>query len=374
MMQVLLFLTVLFLAYSNGANDNFKGVATLFGTRTTTYKGAIRLATLATLGGSISSIFLSSALVQSFSGKGIVPDTIAASPGFVLAIALAAGLTVIFATQFGFPISTTHSLTGALAGAGLVAVGPQLNLSILGSTFFLPLIVSPFLSVTLATGTYIIFRSVRLRLGITEEYCLCVGTVERVIPIPNPSSALSFTSASLPIINLEREAVCSQRYHGLFLGINAQKALNLAHYVSASVVSFARGLNDTPKVVALIMGTQAFQIEHGMLIIGLAMSLGGLLNAQKVAETMSHKITPMNHGQGFTANLITGFLVIFASRLGLPVSTTHVSVGSLFGIGLITRKANYRVVSEIFASWLLTLPTAAILSGLIYWMLTNYYY
>ncbi len=82
---------------------------------------------------------------------------------------------------------------------------------------------------------------------------------------------------------------------------------------------------------------------------------------------MSKKITPLNHGQGFTANIVTGALVVFASRLGMPVSTTHVSVGSLFGIGLITRKANVRVVSEILLSWVLTLPIAAILSGSIYW-------
>ena len=99
------------------------------------------------------------------------------------------------------------------------------------------------------------------------------------------------------------------------------------------------------------------------------MAAGGLLNARKVAETISKKITPLNHGQGFTANLVTGLLVVYASRLGMPVSTTHVSVGSLFGIGFITKKANPRVVREILLSWVLTLPIAALLSGFIYWTL-----
>ncbi|HSL53318.1 MAG TPA: inorganic phosphate transporter [Pyrinomonadaceae bacterium] len=81
---------------------------------------------------------------------------------------------------------------------------------------------------------------------------------------------------------------------------------------------------------------------------------------------MSKKITPLNPGQGLTANLVTSSLVILASRFGLPVSTTHVSVGSLFGIGLITGEANRHVVSGILMSWVLTLPIAAMLGAVIY--------
>ena len=104
-----------------------------------------------------------------------------------------------------------------------------------------------------------------------------------------------------------------------------------------------------------------------MLAVGMA--IGGLLNAKRIAETMGKKITPLSHGQGFAANMVTAFMVIFASRLGVPVSTTHVSVGSLFGIGLVTGKANKRVISRILLSWLLTLPVAAFLSAVTYWLL-----
>jgi PiT family inorganic phosphate transporter len=99
-----------------------------------------------------------------------------------------------------------------------------------------------------------------------------------------------------------------------------------------------------------------------------AIAVGGLLNARKVAETMSRKITAMNHGQGFTANLTTAMLVVAASLYGLPVSTTHVSVGSLFGIGLTTGKANPRMITAIVASWLITLPCAAAIAAAIYWI------
>ncbi len=79
-------------------------------------------------------------------------------------------------------------------------------------------------------------------------------------------------------------------------------------------------------------------LEWGTLAVAFGMATAGLLNARNVAATMNKKITPLNHGQGFTANIITATLVILASRMGMPVSTTHISVGSLFGIGHITRR------------------------------------
>jgi PiT family inorganic phosphate transporter len=96
------------------------------------------------------------------------------------------------------------------------------------------------------------------------------------------------------------------------------------------------------------------------------MLAGGVFNARRVADTMSHKITSLSHDQGLSANLVTAFLVIFASKLGMPVSTTHVSVGSLFGIGLVSGKANTNVIASIALSWLLTLPCAAVSAMVIY--------
>jgi PiT family inorganic phosphate transporter len=86
---------------------------------------------------------------------------------------------------------------------------------------------------------------------------------------------------------------------------------------------------------------------------------------------MSKKITQMNHGQGFSANFCTGILVILASVFGLPVSTTHVAVGSLFGIGLTSGKANPKVMMGIVLSWIITLPCAAAISAAVYWVITR---
>ena len=110
-------------------------------------------------------------------------------------------------------------------------------------------------------------------------------------------------------------------------------------------------------------------IKWSMITIAIVMAIGGLLNAKKVGLTMSKKITPMNSGQGFTANLVTGLLVTTASIHGMPVSTTHVSVGSIFGIGTVTKKADYKMIGKILLSWLLTLPMAAIVSGLLFKLL-----
>ena len=101
-------------------------------------------------------------------------------------------------------------------------------------------------------------------------------------------------------------------------------------------------------------------LRGSMSVVALAMAIGGILMVRRVAETMSHKITPMTHGQGLTANLVTAFLVIVASRMGVPVSTTHVSCGSLFGLGLANGKAHWNVIGGIVGAWVLTLPAAAV--------------
>ena len=99
MIVVILFLAILLLTYSNGANDNFKGVATVWGSNTLNYKQALTLATITTFAGSVCSYFFAAALVKNFSGKGLVPDEIISSTNFVLSVALAAALTVLLATK-----------------------------------------------------------------------------------------------------------------------------------------------------------------------------------------------------------------------------------------------------------------------------------
>lgn len=368
---VALFLAACFLAYSNGANDNFKGVASLYGCRAASYRTAITWATVTTFAGSIASIFLAQALLKKFSGKGLVPDNLVGSETFLLAVVLGAAVTVILATRLGFPISTTHALTGAIVGCGLVAVGSGVNFAALGKGFVLPLLLSPILAIALGGLLYFLFRSVRLLSGVKKELCICVGAEERVIAVPQPASILALHTARTVTLTVDETENCRERYAGSMLGFTAQQVMDGAHFLSAGVVSFARGLNDTPKIVAMLLLLKWMDIRWGFFAVAITMGLGGLLNARRVAETMSHKITAMNHGQGFSANLTTGILVILASFFGLPVSTTHVSVGALFGMGVLTGQANPRVMLNIALSWLITLPCAALVGGVAYAALKN---
>jgi PiT family inorganic phosphate transporter len=368
-MTILLLLAVCFLAYSNGANDNFKGVASLFGSRTTGYRAAIGWATVTTFAGSVAAIFLAQSLLTRFSGKGVVPDSLVGSEYFLLAVAVGAGVTVILATLTGLPISTTHALTGAMMGSGWVAVGSQVYLGVLGRAFFLPLLLSPLLAVALGASLYLVFRWTRLRLGITKEWCICVGEEQSVVLMPQPSSVFAWQAAA-PVVSacVGEQSSCVQRYAGRFFGIGCQQAIDAAHFLSAGLVSFARGLNDTPKIAALLLMLPALGARWSLVAVAVAIAVGGLLSARRVAETMSHKITAMNHGQGFSANLATGLLVTWASLFGVPVSTTHVSVGSLFGIGLTSRQADFQVVRNILLSWFVTLPCAAVMGAAVYWL------
>jgi PiT family inorganic phosphate transporter len=374
---VLLFLLTLFVAYANGANDNFKGVATLFGANITDYKTAITIATLATFAGCVTSIFLAETLVQAFSGRGLVPGAIAASPIFLLAVATGAGATVILATVLGFPISTTHGLTGALVGAGFVAAGDRLNLGVLGSAFFLPLLMSPAISIMLTMPLYRIAHGLTWKLGVTKESCVCIAPgvfmpITQTMAIPSDQCCATDIPIGgglvIPSISVSTGCTpaCVDKYNGAVFGITAQKLIDAVHYLSAIAVSFARGLNDTPKIVGLMLVVKALDLRISMVTVAAAMALGGWINARKVAETMSKKISTMNDGQALTANLVTAFLVIFASRLGMPVSTTHVSVGAITGIGIVNNSVNKNVVGSILMSWLLTLPIAAALSAMAY--------
>jgi inorganic phosphate transporter, PiT family len=364
----------LFVAYANGANDNFKGVATLFGANVTSYERALWIATLATFAGCMASLFVARGLVVAFSGRGLVPDGTAASPVFLLAVASGAGATVMLATRLGFPVSTTHGLTGALVGAGFAAAGDALNLRLLGAAFVLPLLVSPVLAALITIPLYKIAHALLGRLGITRRACLCIAPgqfVPLAASVPRACAPCGEAESAPPALSAGTAPACVEKYDGEVIGVTAQTLADNAHYVSAAAVSFARGLNDAPKIAALLMAARAFDTGIALTVLAAAMALGGWLNARKVAETMSKKISEMSDGPALTANLVTAFLVIFASRFGLPVSTTHVSVGSIAGIGLVNGSAHRSMIAAILASWVLTLPVAAIAAAMAYAVLAR---
>lgn len=358
MIIALLFAAVLFLAYANGANDTFKGVATLFGCGAAGYRTALAWATLTTLTGSLCAIAWAQTLLARFSGKGLAPDALVLTPSFILAVAAGAGLTVIIATRAGFPVSTTHALLGALVGATVVTEPAGLNLAALRNNFVAPLLLSPLAAILLAIVVYGLLR--RLKPNAAGPVCICAEP--EIIAGPDSGGELVGPAAIARLI-IGPKARCLRRGAAVLAGIDRARLEDAVHFLSAGAVCFARGLNDTPKIAALLLLTPFMSTPALIFLVAVMMALGGLLNARRVAETMSHKITAVSHGQGLAANLTTALLVIFASKFGLPVSTTHVSVGSLFGIGLINRKTNGRMMASIVLSWILTLPCGALLAA-----------
>jgi inorganic phosphate transporter, PiT family len=313
-MTIVLFFAVLFLAFANGANDNFKGVATLWSSGVLNYKKALILSSITTFLGVITAYFFATTLLKNFSGKGIVPNEIVQSIPFVLSIALGAGLTIILATQLGFPISTTHSIVGGLTGVGLIAMGSQVNFATLGRNFFLPLILSPILATTISIIVYSI-------------------------------------SNKVPTLS--------------------DKLVNKFHIFSAGIVCFSHGLNDAPKIIALVLMSHFFETPLYFLLVAIFMFMGSVLYTKKVATTMSKKIAILTTQKGLSANSVTGVLVIIATTFGLPVSFTHISVGAIYGAGVLDKTANGKEVSKIVLSWVLTLPIAAIISATGYYFFKN---
>ena len=385
----LMLLAVAFLAFANGANDNFKGVATLFASRTSDYKTAINWAMITTLAGSLAALLLGTALIKAFSGKGLVTAQVLADPDFLLAVTLAAAFTVFLATRIGFPISTTHAIIGGLVGAGLIAPG-GVELLLLGSRFALPLLIAPVLAVTLTLPLYFIFRRARLTLGVDRKTCVCIGTKEHVVAINAPplqpvvadNGTLSMQSCcgtqniqTELRLSVGEEPQCRQRYDGKVAGLDAEKILNGLHFLTAGTVGFARGLQDTAKITGLLVGAGVVALSDpssliwGIALVGISMALGGVLAAGKIADTLGHKIADMNAGQGFTANLVTSFLVTGSALFGWGVSTTHCSVGSLFGIGMANKSAHWRMIHQIILAWFITLPVAAALAFVIFFLL-----
>ena len=357
-MLLLLCLAALLLAYSNGANDNFKGFATIWGSGEADYDTALRLATITTVVGAIAALYIANGLVANFSGRGLVPNELAGTPRFVLAVALGAGLTVLLATRFGYPISTTHAIIGGLVGGGLAAPGHDVNLAKLGGTFLLPLLLSPALSATLAALLYwLVTRFLPEASASSLGICVCEEQPA------HSAGAATVAASSTADLRVGTTEACKNAGATEVASVSMLSGIRGLHFLSAATICFARAVNDTPKLAALLLAAKATGVEVSFWIVAAAMAVGGLLKGRRVAETMSKKIVPLAHQQGLVANLVTSSLVLSASLFGLPVSTTHVSVGSISGTGLVTGKLDHGELGKIVLSWVITLPLAALLAA-----------
>ncbi len=348
---------VALLACANGSNDVSKGIATLVGGGVASFRRALIWGTFWTIAGGLVAAFAAQGLVATFSGKGFLARPMEGA-AFLASVATGAAAWIFFATRAGLPVSTTHAITGALAGAAIVGQGAAaLHWEHLARRVLLPLAISPFLSILLV---YAVFPLLRRALARADAYCLCLE--RRTAVLAGAGFAFGVVTTEDAVVASEEACAASPAVAGRL------NVLDGLHWVSSALTSFARGLNDTPKIVALGVVASAGLGISGFpfyATVALAMGAGGVIAGLRVTETLARRITPMSPTEGFSANLVTTVLVGAASLAALPVSTTHVSSSAIIGVGLHhgARTVRWGTVREMALAWLVTLPLAALAGG-----------
>ena len=370
----LAFALVFALAFANGANDVSKAVATLVGSGVTNYRSAMAWGTVWTVVGAALAAFVASAMIKTFSHGLVQTGTIIESAA-TLAVLTGAMAWVLFASRTGLPVSTTHALTGAIVGTGFVAfAGEGLIWSAIGKKIALPLLFSPFLALTVSL---LIHPAIRALARKWEGACLCVMPASRALVAIDPRGGTRtlFQAAHFgqPVIAVPSQ--CDRAgLQGLVVG------LDTIHWLSSGLASFARGTNDAPKIVAMLLlgsATATWPNASSQLAafggVALAMGLGSYFGGLRVTEVLAEKVTRMDHSEGLSANLTTSVLVLVSGTLGLPVSTTHISSSAIIGIGLLKglNSVRWTTVRDMVLAWMVTLPASALLACITYLILTR---
>ena len=369
--QFLLLLTLgIFIAYVNGANDVSKGIATLVGSGVTSYRRAILWGSVWTGLGGLAGALLAGAMVAPF-GSGLLAQGTVPTLAAAMATIAGAGVWVAIATRTGLPVSTTHAIVGSIAGVGTMAYGLDgFNWVALGSRVALPLLLSPFVALL---GTVALLKAWTALSGGPERQkadCLCV-VMEPPQLLATADSVCCGTKAVSPVrtgIVVAPEEECAGEDAGIL-----RFTSNHLHWLTSGGTSFARGMNDAPKMVALILvagvasGADAAMQPIAFILVALGMMAGSWLAGRRVTGVLAEKVTAMDHHEGFVANLVTAAMVGPGAALGVPMSTTHVSSGAIIGLGSQdSGRLNWKTVGEMMLAWIVTLPAAAALGIAIY--------
>ncbi|WP_066369443.1 inorganic phosphate transporter [Herbidospora mongoliensis] len=338
-MEILVLILVVALAAANGANDVPKGVATLAGAGVTRIRTAILWGTITTAVGCLVSLTLASKMTALFS-KGIVATT--PTPAFAAAVLIGTVSWVVLATVLKLPVSTTHALVGSLLGAGSLFASSAVQWNGLLSKVVLPLLLS-----------ILVAYAISAVLGVITRRLVARSAARKSTTVVESGSTMTLT-----------ETVVEPT--------TAQKAIGIVHWGTSGLASFARGLNDAPKIVAI----GSFAMVGGMTTTGMllsvtvAMALGGLVAGSRIADRLAYSVIKIPHVEGFTANLTTASLVGLGATLGLPMSTTQVSAGAISGIAANDlSRLNKKTVRDLLIAWILTPPVGAGVAALAYLVL-----
>jgi PiT family inorganic phosphate transporter len=401
----------LFMAWGIGANDVANAMGTSVGSGALTFKQAVLIAAVFEFAGAI----LAGGEVTKTIRKGIIDvSSLGDTPEILihgmLASLLAAGCWLLIATRKGWPVSTTHSIVGAIVGFGAVCIGMEAVQWGKVGTIAMSWITSPLLAGTIA---FFLFRSIQKLIINTDDplerakkyvpyYIFIVGFIISMvtmvkglkhvgIKLPLDESALIagglclFVMAlgTLMIRRLKFDPSNDRNFHFA----NMEKIFGVLMIFTAIAIAFAHGSNDVANaigpvaaVVGLVQGaTEGFTeiasksaTPIWILLLGGAGIVFGLATyGHKVIATVGSGITELTPSRGFAATLGAAVTIVFASAVGLPISTTHTLVGGVLGVGLARGigALNIGVIQTIFLSWIVTLPAGATLAVIFYYIL-----
>lgn len=396
----------LFMAWGIGANDVANAMATSVGSRAITIKQAIILAAIFEFAGA----YLAGGEVTATIRKGIVEaDAFTADPNLLiwgmLASLLAAAAWLAIASRKGWPVSTTHSIVGAVVGFAAVGVGMDaVNWAKVG-TIVMSWVVSPLLAGTMA---FFVFRSIQKLILNTENpvesaikygpiYLFMVGFVIALVTIKKGLKHVGLeigtdhaflyavilgvviaVLGSFLIRKVKTDPKADKKFHFT----NVERIFGVMMIFTASAMAFAHGSNDVANAVgpmaAVISTAQSGVIASKaalpawvLLVGGIGIVVGLATFGYKVIATVGKKITELTPSRGFAAEIAAAGTVVLASFTGIPISTTHTLVGAVLGVGFARGigAIDLRVVSNIFMSWVITLPAGALMSILFFFTL-----
>lgn len=395
----------LFMAWGIGANDVANAMATSVGSRALTIKQAILVAAIFEFAGA----FLAGGQVTSTIRKGIIDaSSVAHEPELLvfgmLAALLAAAIWLLIASKRGWPVSTTHSIVGAIVGFAAVGIGfDSVHWNQVG-TIAASWVVSPMLSGIIA---FFIFMSVqKLILGTRDPlgnakkyvplYIFAVGFIMALVTLlkglkhvgldlsTGQSMVVAFVSGLMTMtigILLIKRVKVDPRDDTEFRFTNVEKIFGILMIFTACGMAFAHGSNDVANAVGPVAAVvsivktgavaQKSELATWILLLGaIGIVLGLATYGWRVIQTVGKKITELTPSRGFAAELAAATTVVIASGTGIPISTTHTLVGAVLGVGIARGigALNLRVVRNIMLSWIVTLPAGGILAILFFFM------
>ncbi|QJR00206.1 inorganic phosphate transporter [Halomonas sp. PGE1] len=393
-----------FMAWGVGANDVANAMGTSVGSKAITIKQAIIIAVIFEFLGA----WLAGGEVTATIRGGIVdPALLEANPELLvygmLSALLAAAIWLLVASAKGWPVSTTHSIVGAIVGFGAVGLGMEAVAWNRVGTIASSWVVSPLLAGTIA---FVLFKSVQHLIFESHDpfaaakryvpvYTFLVGFIVAMVTLTKGLTHvgldLSFGQSflfSLLIgavimgtgISLQRRIKYERRADDHFGFSNVERVFGVLMIFTACAMAFAHGSNDVANAVGPLAAVisvvrsdgvidSAALVPWWVLVLGGGGIVFGLVTyGHKVIATVGTGITELTPSRGFAATLAAATTVVLASGTGLPISTTHTLVGAVLGVGLARGMAalNLSVIGTIVMSWLITLPAGAGLSILFF--------